>query len=168
MLRMSQHLPAALTVFSIAGLSACATSPTSPRLAQQHHFTFDYAALSNRTNEINHWIALNGDCSVAGYYSVQIVTPPAHGQAQVSHGQYYPRYGKLDARSSCDASTRDGLALNYTPSSGYFGPDHLTISVITPIGGYWTTDFNIIVPQPASAVAAATSPELIRQAVRES
>ena len=147
--RMSRHLPAALMASSIVGLSACATQPASSGLARQHHFTIDYAALGNRTDEINHWIALNGDCSVAGYFSVQIVTPPEHGQAQVSRGRYYPRYGTLDARSSCDTSRHDGLALNYTPASGYSGPDHLTISVIAPTGAYWTTDFNIVVPQPS-------------------
>jgi len=153
MRRASSSLVPAGFFLAILSLSSCATQP-SPT-AQRHHFDIDFAAIGGRTSEINHWVDLNGDCSVAGLYSVQIVAPPAHGQAQVTKGQFFPRYGRLDARAACATIRRDGLALRYTPSPGYAGADHLAISVISPRGGYWTTDVHILVTPVAEPGSAA-------------
>lgn len=138
-----------------SALSACATSPQQVGNAPSTHHAFGVAAINGQTTQINHWVALRPDCSTPGYYDVQILSAPAHGQAEIVQGQYAPRISGVDAPPPCGLSKRPGIALMYTPTAGFVGYDRLVIAVTTPRGFHWTTDFDVVVSPPPVARQAS-------------
>ena len=73
--------------------------------------------------------ALNPDCSSAGYVTVRVIAPPAHGELTTEKGIDYPTYPKNNQRYQCNLKKVPIVNIYYRPVPGYIGVDAVTIKV---------------------------------------
>ena len=102
-----------------------------------------FTVASDHPARLSSFLSLNVDCSLAAYYTVRIVVPPAHGTASVEQGRYFPNYPAANPHSACNGSPHDGVALSYRSSPSYVGPDLTEVEAIAPDGHAQTIDYHL-------------------------
>ena len=154
-MRSSLLLPA----LAAASLCGCVTSTTvnptqpagggapagrpPPRVIVVRQVPHVFVVATGRRTQLSSFLSLNADCSLAAYYTVRIVAPPAHGTASVEQGRYYPNYPPSNPHAVCNASPQDGVALSYRSAPGYLGPDLLEVQAISPNGRAELIDYHL-------------------------
>jgi hypothetical protein len=76
---------------------------------------------------------------------MRIVVPPTHGTAVSTEGQDFTNFPAGNLRSACNKAKSRGAITTYTSSPGYFGPDFMSIEMLTPDGGDRTFNINLTV-----------------------
>ena len=89
--------------------------------------------VSGDRQRINFISVLNPDCSSAGYVTVRIITPPAHGELTIEKGIDYPSYPKDNQRYQCNLKKVPLVNVYYRSIPGYVGVDTVTIQWISPV-----------------------------------
>jgi dienelactone hydrolase len=74
--------------------------------------------------------AVNRDCSSKGIPKVWIAVAPQHGSTSVEPKSDFPKYPAASPFSACNSVKTPGIAVEYTPASGYVGPDSLVFEEI--------------------------------------
>ncbi len=118
-------------------------APPAPRIILLHQVPRVFAVAAGRRTELSAFLSLNPDCSLAAYYTVRLVVPPAHGTASVERGRYYPNYPPANPHAVCNANPQDGMALSYQSAPGYLGPDLLEVQAIVPNGHAQLIDYHL-------------------------
>jgi len=89
--------------------------------------------VSGERQRIDFISVLNPDCSSAGYVTVRVITPPAHGELTIEKGIDYPSYPKDNQRYQCNLKKVPLVNAYYRSIPGYLGVDTVTIEWISPI-----------------------------------
>ncbi len=149
-----------LPVLAAAGLCGCVTStnvntnqttaggaavgrPAPPRIIVLRQVPRVFTVASGQRARLSSFLSLNADCSLAAYYTVRAVVPPAHGAVSVEQGRFYPNFPPANPRHACNASPQDGMALSYRSAPGYLGPDLMEIQAIAPDGHAQLIDYHL-------------------------
>ncbi|CAP57558.1 Ig-like domain-containing protein [Gluconacetobacter diazotrophicus] len=114
-------------------------------LANNAHYVRDFTVAAGHPGLLGNWFSLNPDCSLAGYPTVRLLSPPAHGTVSIAQGSFYSDYPAGNQRRACNTEPRPGVQAVYTPAPGAIGPDEATIQVIFPRGRAWTTTFHVTI-----------------------
>ena len=122
---------------------APAAPPAPPRIIVLHQVPRVFAVATGRRAQLSAFLSLNPDCSLAAYYTVRVVVPPAHGTAAVERGRYYPNYPPANPHAVCNANPQDGMALSYQSAPGYLGPDLLEVQASAPNGHAQLIDYHL-------------------------
>jgi hypothetical protein len=116
----------------LAPICGCAiTQPASTPASSSTSYTV--TVVSGERQRINFISVLNPDCSSAGYVSVRVIAPPAHGELTTEKGIDYPTYPKDNQRYSCNLQKVPLLNIYYRSTPGYVGLDTVTIEAISPV-----------------------------------
>jgi hypothetical protein len=89
--------------------------------------------VSGERQRINFISVLNPDCSSAGYVTVRIIMPPAHGELTTEKGIDYPSYPQANQRYQCNLKKVPLVNVYYRSVPGYVGVDTVTIEWISPV-----------------------------------
>jgi hypothetical protein len=107
-----------------------------------------FAVAAGQSSIVGDWLSLNPDCSLVGYPTVSLVTPPGHGTVSIMRGSFFPHYPARNARVACNTQPHPGVEAVYRPAPGAAGPDNFTIAIIFPYGRSVTTDFHVTIQSP--------------------
>jgi hypothetical protein len=89
--------------------------------------------VSGERQRIDFISVLNPDCSSAGYVTVRVIAPPAHGELTTEKGIDYPTYPKNNQRYQCNLKKVPLVNIYYRSIPGYVGVDTVTIEWISPV-----------------------------------
>ena len=89
--------------------------------------------VSGERQRIDFISVLYPDCSSAGYVTVRVIAPPAHGELTTEKGIDYPTYPKDDQQHQCSLKKVPVVNVYYRSIPGYVGVDTVTIQWITPV-----------------------------------
>lgn len=137
-----------LSTLLAATLCACTNNMIvlpRPDQAQRVPGTVRYTAVAGRESRLNTVMSLNADCTSRGIPTIRVPSPPAHGTTSVRDGDYYPTFGPLTQRASCNLKPEPGAAVFYQPAEGYVGPDSLSMEIIYPDGQDHTINYDLTV-----------------------
>lgn len=95
----------------------------------------------NEQLTLGHWYSVNGNCS-ARPVSVQVVTPPKHGQVSTAMIKTFPDFASTDALAACDKRRIDSIAAIYKPDTDFRGTDSVDLKIIFP-GEVWSPRYSI-------------------------
>ena len=86
--------------------------------------------------QIKIWWAtlINPDCSAAGTITTEILSPPRHGQAEISSEPLYPNFIAPNPRSACNVRKVPGRQAFYTAEPDFHGHDKVVIRSATSEG----------------------------------
>ena len=116
----------------LAPICGCDVTQPSSTLASSSA-PLSVTVVSGERQRINFISVLNPDCSSAGYVTVRIITPPAHGELTTEKGIDYPSYPKGNQRYQCNLKKAPLVNVYYRSNPGYIGVDTVTIEWISPI-----------------------------------
>ena len=88
---------------------------------------------SGERQRIDYFYFLNPDCTSAGYATIRIITPAAHGELTTEGGVDYPNFQKENQRYQCNLRKSPVINVSYRSNPGYLGPDSASIKVSYPI-----------------------------------
>jgi dienelactone hydrolase len=91
---------------------------------------FHVAVASGATSTLNFSFAVNQDCSPKSLAKVWIGEAPQHGVTNVEPKSDFPKYPAASPFAACNRIKTPGIAVEYTPATGYAGPDSLTFEEI--------------------------------------
>jgi hypothetical protein len=74
--------------------------------------------------------SLNKNCSVRANARVKVLKQPAHGTIKVKQGAGNPAFAAESAFAQCNGKRIGGTMVDYTPRSGYSGPDTFQFEVV--------------------------------------
>jgi hypothetical protein len=95
---------------------------------------FNRVAVAGQQLQVAFMYDLNPDCSLIGVPTVRISEQPKSGKATVEKTTGFPAFPSSNSRFKCNTSRVDGVAISYTPDSGYTGADSITVDIIYPDG----------------------------------
>jgi len=114
----------------LAPICGCAVTEPAPTPASA---PATVTVVSGERQRIDFISVLNPDCSSAGYVTVRVIAPPAHGELTIEKGIDYPTYPKDNQRYQCNLKKVPLVNVYYRSISGYLGVDTVTIEWISPI-----------------------------------
>lgn len=130
-------LAGSLVVLLAASAPALAQQPkTQPGKKSDQTMAISATVAGETRTRVAYFWSVNPDCSLTGPTTVQIVTPPANGVAEVDIGPAFPAFAKDNIRFKCNQKQYDLPRVWYASKPGYRGPDALDIEVFYPTGGY--------------------------------
>jgi hypothetical protein len=129
-------------------LSACTTMQqtvvTSPGAAQPSRAivvpvaarpgtfrAFSKTVAAGTTMRLDFASNVNPDCTSAGLTTIRVTQQPVHGGTRVEQTRDFPRFPPINARFACNKTKVPGMALLYTPASGFTGSDYLAFETIS-------------------------------------
>jgi hypothetical protein len=116
----------------LAPICGCAvTQPASTPASSSALPTL--TVVSGERQRIDFISVLNPDCSSAGYVTVRVIAPPAHGELTTEKGIDYPTYPKNNQRYQCNLKKVPLVNIYYRSVPGYVGVDTVTIEWISPV-----------------------------------
>ena len=113
----------------LAPICGCAVTEPAPTPASA---PATVTVVSGERQRIDFISVLNPDCSSAGYVTVRVIAPPAHGELTIEKGIDYPTYPKDNQRYQCNLKKVPLVNVYYRSISGYLGVDTVTIEWISP------------------------------------
>jgi hypothetical protein len=123
-----------LTILSLCGCEAAQPPPTPATSNEPPTITRPtVTVMSGKLQRIDFISVVHADCTSAGYVTVRIITPPAHGELTMERGVDYPTYSKDNQRYQCNLRQVPVINIYYRSSPGYVGDDAATIEWISPI-----------------------------------
>ena len=108
----------------------CGCAVTQPASTSAPHTV---TVVSGERQRIDFISVLNPDCSSAGYVTVRVIAPPAHGELTTEKGIDYPTYPKDNQRYQCNLKKVPVVNVYYRSIPGYVGVDTATVESISPI-----------------------------------
>ena len=118
----------------LAPICGCAvTQPASTPASSSAPPTSELTVVSGERQRIDFISVLNPDCSSAGYVTVRVIAPPAHGELITEKGIDYPTYPKDNQRYQCNLKKVPLVNVYYRSIPGYVGVDTVTIEWISPV-----------------------------------
>jgi hypothetical protein len=108
-------------------------------------FTLAKGVLSGTSQKIDFMYSVNPDCSSAGYPTVHVIKPPAHGTMAADQGDGYSSFGKDNQRYECNRAKSPGILVHYRSDAGFTGADSAAVETIFPSGNVRSTTYNISV-----------------------
>ena len=118
----------------LAPICGCAvTQPASTPASSSAPPTSELTVVSGERQRIDFISVLNPDCSSAGYVTVRVIAPPAHGELTTEKGIDYPTYPKDNQRYQCNLKRVPLVNVYYRSIPGYVGVDTVTIEWISPV-----------------------------------
>ncbi len=117
-----------------AGGGLPAARPAPPRVIVLRQVPHVFVVATTKRTQLASFLSLNADRSLAAYYTVRIVVPPAHGTASVEQGRFFPNYPPTNPHAACNSAPGDGMGLSYRSVPGYLGPDFLEVQAISSGG----------------------------------
>ena len=119
---------------AVAGGGFAPARPAPARVVVLRQAPHVVVVASGTRTQLASFLSLNADCSLAAYYTVRLVVPPAHGTASIGQGRFYPNYPPNNPHAVCNNSPGEGIGLSYRSAPGYLGPDFLEVQAISPGG----------------------------------
>jgi hypothetical protein len=120
-------------------------TPPAPPVSLSGPFTAPKTAISGQTIKVDFSASINPDCTVRAVPVVRILVPPSHGTASSAEGEDFTSFPLANVRSACNKARSRGALTTYTPAPGYFGPDYMSMEVLTQDGGDRTYNMPITV-----------------------
>jgi hypothetical protein len=120
-------------------------TPTVANKTATSTFTLSRGVLSGRAQKLDFMYSVNPDCSTAGYPTVHVIKPPAHGMAMVEQGDDYTSFDKNNQRYECNLHRSPGTLVRYRSDAGFSGEDAVAIETIFPSGNVKSTRYDITV-----------------------
>ena len=118
----------------LAPICGCAVSqPASTPASSSAPPTSELTVVSGERQRIDFISVLNPDCSSAGYVTVRVIAPPAHGELTTEKGIDYPTYPKDNQRYQCNLKKVPLVNVYYRSIPGYVGVDTVTIEWVSPV-----------------------------------
>jgi hypothetical protein len=96
---------------------------------------FNITLKSDQTSTINFAVRLNPDCSSRAFAKIRVGKTPRHGQLEVRQQLGNPRFPEGTPYAKCNAKQVEGMAVRYTPASGFTGPDSFSFVEQADNGG---------------------------------
>ena len=118
----------------ICGCAVPQPAPTpTPSNAPAASAPLAVTVVNGQRQRVDFISVLNPDCSTAGYVTVRIVAPPAHGELTTEQGIDYPAYPKENQRYQCNLRKAPIVNVYYKSNPAYVGVDTAIIEWISPI-----------------------------------
>ena len=89
---------------------------------------------AGQTSTLNFAYAVNPDCTSRGLAKIRVGEAPLHGTAAVLVQDGHPRFPPAHPLAKCNVALVSGIAVTYTPATGFTGSDTLTFEE-TPVDG---------------------------------
>jgi hypothetical protein len=142
-----RSLAAAAVLLLLAGCSTATRGPGPPDLAgaEEGYGSHAIDVRSGEAQTLAAFGALNPDCSLEGYPSVHILTPPGNGRLVAARGEAHSSFPAGDIRANCNRLSTPAMILTYEPKPGYVGPDAAMVEVLFPMGAVRTLQYQITV-----------------------
>jgi hypothetical protein len=156
--------------YDAAPIAATVPAAGSPPAASVFTYQIPVNINNGEKQRIDFIVFLNPDCTIRGYSSVKITTPPTHGLLTTEAGRDYPHYAKGNQRYPCNLTQTDGVNVYYRSNPGYTGSDLAVVQSGPPPGdiGYPITENYLITVGSQTTVAGAARPPSTRQTVANS
>jgi hypothetical protein len=106
------------------------------------------SVVSGTTLSLGTSIVVNHDCTSRGLAMVSTKQQPSHGVIRTFQKDDYPNFPQTNPHSACNKNKLPGIAIEYTPVSGFTGTDVATMEVISPDGDPQELDYIITVLPP--------------------
>lgn len=94
-----------------------------PSRSESRERGFNLTLKSNQTSTVNFAVRLNPDCSARAFARIRVGQAPMHGRLEIERQQGNPRFPEGSSYAACNARQVDGIAVRYTPESGFAGSD---------------------------------------------
>jgi hypothetical protein len=131
-------------ILSVPGFSQTPQRPQDPD-ANNRDITMQRYAVTGKKSTFGRYYSLNMDCSPSPWFDIKIIKLPENGDANLVETATEANYTEPNPRVKCNGRSIKSTALEYSPKSGYTGPDSVGVELITEEGTRSIYTYNIIV-----------------------
>ena len=131
-------------ILSVPGFSQTPQRPQDPDV-NNRDITMQRYAVTGKKSTFGRYFSLNIDCSPSAWFDIKIIKSPENGDANLVATTTEANYTEPNPRVKCNGRSIKSTALEYTPKSGYAGPDSIEVELITDEGTRSRYTYNIMV-----------------------